>query len=257
MGRAFALALAGAGAAVAVSSRTESDLRETVRLVQDTGGRAVAVPADALDAASVERMVGETIQQLGPIDLLVNNPGIYGTAGPIAHVAPDDWWHTIEGNLRTRFLCARAVLPGMIERRRGRIVNMGSSAGTAPAPNLSAYACAYAALLRFTDTLAAEVKDAGIAVFSISPGAVQTDTVRWVTQSPTWQRWAGNLAKTFAEGRGNPPDRAAGLVVFLASGRADALSGRHVAPSIMQEIATPGHTEHILEHDLLVLRFRR
>jgi short chain dehydrogenase len=126
IGRAIALALAREGAAIAIAARSPEELGRTLAELHVIHGRAIAVRADVTDRAAVERTVADTEARLGPIDFLVNNAGSASTVGPIWEVDPDEWWREVEVNLRGPLLCARAVLPGMIARRRGRIVNMAS-----------------------------------------------------------------------------------------------------------------------------------
>src|SRR5208337_3145475 len=123
LGRATALALARAGPRVGVVARSEEQLAETVRGVREAGGEALSVVADVSDAASVERMGQEVERRLGPVDLLVNNAGTLGPLGPMWQADPGEWWHSIEVNLLGPYLCSRALLPGMIERGHGRIIN--------------------------------------------------------------------------------------------------------------------------------------
>src|SRR5258708_33512645 len=126
LGRVMAQALAAAGAAVAVVARSKVELTEISHVIDQDGGRAIAVPVDVTDRDAVERMVQDVEGKLGPVDLLVNNAGVIGPIGPIWDIDPDDWWHAINVDLRGPFLCARAVLPSMIQRRRGRIINVAS-----------------------------------------------------------------------------------------------------------------------------------
>src|SRR5579871_6629304 len=128
LGRAYALALADAGAFVAITARSEQGLAETVQQIEAQGARAVALLLDVIDADRVEQVVGQVQRQLGPIDLLVNNAGVMAPPGPDWEVDPGRWWHTFEVNVHGGFLCARAVLPGMITRRQGRIINVSSGA---------------------------------------------------------------------------------------------------------------------------------
>ena len=119
LGRAYALRLAQAGAAVAVVARSSDQLAETVRLIELEGGRALALTADVSDRAAVQGVVAEVEERLGPVDLLVNNAGVAGPTVPAWEAEPNDWWRCLEINLGGPYLCARTVLPGMIERRRG------------------------------------------------------------------------------------------------------------------------------------------
>src|SRR5258708_5450461 len=124
IGRAIALAVAAAGATVAVVDRATGD---TAAAIEAAGGRAVAKTVDVTDQRAVEQMVREVEQQFGDITLLVNNAGIATESlGPTWEVDPEWWWRTMEVNVRGQFLCARSVLPGMVRRRQGRIVNMSS-----------------------------------------------------------------------------------------------------------------------------------
>ena len=152
--------------------------------------------------------VAAAFAELGAVDLLVNNAGTMDAIGPSWEVDPDDWRRDIETSLFGAFNCSRAVLPGMIERGTGRIVNVSSGVATRAYPHASAYAAAKAALRSFTQSLAAETADHGIAVFAISPGFVWTAMTERLRDSP----WFPGLR--LAE-----PERAG------ASGRARAAAG--------------------------------
>jgi NAD(P)-dependent dehydrogenase (short-subunit alcohol dehydrogenase family) len=244
IGRAIALALAAAGAKVAVAARSLDQLDETVAIIQRQGGQAIALATDVTDQTAVERLVNETVQQLGPIDLLVNNAGVAGADGPIWESAADAWWQVIEVNLRGPFQCARAVLPGMVARRTGRIINLSSNAGTRPSAIYSAYPVSKAALLRLTDCLNEMTKGFGVSVFAISPGLVRTA----MTQDlPIW--------KDVPDSDWVPAERAGELCVFLATGKADRLSGRylHVLDDISQLV---NRADEIVANDLYALRLK-
>lgn len=146
LGRAFALALSKAGARVAVTARTADDLAETVEQVERAGGRALAIPGDVAMPDAVAHMVGAAESQLGPVDILVNNAGVVGPLGYDWEIDPDDWWRTFEINMRGSFLCARAVLPGMVTRKRGRIVNVSSGAAFNRLSQMGVYCATKAAL---------------------------------------------------------------------------------------------------------------
>jgi NAD(P)-dependent dehydrogenase (short-subunit alcohol dehydrogenase family) len=229
IGRAIALALARAGAAVAVLARSAEQLADVVAAITASGGRAIALSADVTDRAAVEAAVAEAERRLGPPDLLVNNAGVGGPVGPLAESDPDAWWRCVEVNLRGPLLCCRAVLSGMLTRRRGRVVNVASGAGTRAIPNLSAYVTAKAALIRLTENLAAEVRESGVRVFAIQPGTVRTAMAEAVLDCAEGRRRLPWLVVLFERGQDVPPERAGELVVLLASGRADALSGRFLA----------------------------
>ncbi|MDQ2998374.1 MAG: SDR family oxidoreductase, partial [Chloroflexota bacterium] len=146
IGRAIALALATAGAKVAVAARSTNQLAETVQQIEQSGGHALALTVDVADSQGVEQMVTQIEEQLGPVDLLVNNAGIGGRSGSIRATDAETWWRVLDVNVRGPFLCAQAVLPGMTTRRQGRIVNISSGASLGPWPYVSAYAISKAAL---------------------------------------------------------------------------------------------------------------
>jgi NAD(P)-dependent dehydrogenase (short-subunit alcohol dehydrogenase family) len=223
LGRAFALELASAGAAVAIVARSGDQLADTVSLIEARGGLAAAFAADVTDRAAVDQVVSRIEREVGPVDLLVNNAGVGGPPGPLWETDPDRWWYCIQVNVFGPLLFSRSVLPSMISRRRGRIINVASAAGTMAIPYLSAYVLSKTALLRFTENLAAEVREHGIGVFAISPGTVRTALTAETSESRTWLPW---LQGIFDQGRDVPPDLGARLVLLVASGRADALSGR-------------------------------
>jgi NAD(P)-dependent dehydrogenase (short-subunit alcohol dehydrogenase family) len=225
IGRAMARELAKAGSAVATVARSEDQLAETVALIEGEGGRAIAFPVDVTDQQAVERAVAETERQLGPVDLLVNNAGHGGQVGPMWNVEPDEWWRCVEVNLRGPFLCARAVLPGMIARHRGRIIITSSLAGVGPWPYVSAYAISKAAVTRLGETLAAETGAHGVSVFAVHPGPVRTAIWASLLSDEAKRYMPDMFEYASQEGSGVPPERAAELVLFLASGQADALSG--------------------------------
>ncbi len=228
LGRVYAQALAAEGAAVAVTARTASQLEETVALVAAAGGTARAYAADVADAAAVGGVVGAAARDLGPIDLLVNAAGSAEPFGPIAESDPAAWWRGVEINALGPFLTIRYVLPSMIARRRGRIVNVSSGLGTRALANVSSYSIGKTALTRLTECVALESGAAGVRVFSISPGMVRTDMNRSILGHPRSKEWFPWAHETIAAGKDTPPEASAALVLRLARGDADALSGRHV-----------------------------
>ena len=259
IGRAIAQGLAKSGSAVAVVARSGDQLAETVALIEDAGGRAMAVTADVTDEQAVQVMVSEVEDQLGPVDLLDCNAGVMGPTGPTWEVDGDEWWRCVEVNLRGPFLCSRAVLPGMVARRSGRIITTASGAGIEPWPFGAAYAIAKGAAITFSENLAAETGEHGISVFSIHPGFVRTAMTEGVAASPDDEKWCGGMFRTsLAEGYPLEcvlPERAANLVLFLASGRADALSGCYV--SVDDDVAgMVSRAEEIRQDQLHALRLR-
>jgi NAD(P)-dependent dehydrogenase (short-subunit alcohol dehydrogenase family) len=252
IGRTIAEQLAGAGAAVAVLARSEREIARTVAAIERAGGRAVARSVDVTDRPAVEEAVAWTERELGPVGLLVNNAAVATPVGPAWEVDPAAWWRTVEVNLRGPFLCARAVLPGMLRRRSGRIVNIVAVAAYTTSPFMSAYASSKAGLVCFTDDLAAETREHGVRVFAIRPGLVQTRMQEELSGSPYIQGRRTGRAPALV-----PPERAAEAVVFVASGRADALSGRFVDVTQDDLAELARRADEIARDDLLAMRLRR
>jgi NAD(P)-dependent dehydrogenase (short-subunit alcohol dehydrogenase family) len=226
IGRALAHAFAQAGAAIAAVARSVDELSETVRILTEAGHRAISIATDVTDTRAVEMVVKRAEAELGPIDLLINNAGLARSIGPVWEADPDEWWRDIETNLRGPFLCCRAVLPGMLARARGRIINLASAVALGPYPYTTAYASSKAGLLRLTDCLASELASAqaAIRVFAVSPGSVRTAMMQHLLTSDAGKKWLPQL-QNFPM---LPTDRITGLAVLLASGQADALSGRFI-----------------------------
>jgi NAD(P)-dependent dehydrogenase (short-subunit alcohol dehydrogenase family) len=246
IGREIAQALARAGAKVAVTARSRVQLDETVSLIEGLGLQSAAFVMDVTDLEQVKAGVTTIIEHFGPIDLLVNNAGVGGEGMLPWEVDVDAWWHTIEVNVRGVFLCSHAVLPGMIERQRGRIVNIGSNAGLRPTPMASAYAVSKTALLRLTDSLAVAVREHGVSVFAVSPGLVLTDMTRDVP-----------IFKDLPASEWTPIERVGELCVFLASGQADRLTGRYIHTSEDDVHDMVQRADEIVNDDLHTLRLRR
>ena len=229
IGRAISQALAAAGASVAVLARSANELAETVVLIELAGGQSRSFPVDVTDANAVRNIMAEIERSLGPIDLLVNNAATIGPIGPFWENDVDDWWRGMKVNLRGPVLCTRAVLPGMVARRRGRVISIASGAGAMPFTYFSSYVAGKTALIRLTECLAAETQPYGIAVFAMSPGTVRTAMSEHSLNSPEGRRWLPWFRRIFDEGLDVPPERPAQLVLALASGKADALSGRFIS----------------------------
>ena len=224
-GREIARALAKEGVKVAVVARSVDQLAETVSLIQSEGGQAIPVTADVTDISAVAKMVEQVERELGAVDILVNNAGRLMSIAPVWESNPDEWWRDVEVNVRSVFLCCHAVLKGMTQRKRGRIINFTSS-GMA---NVSAYDCSKVAVTRFTDTLAGEVKEHGISVFAMTVGPTHTEMMDYMIESEVGRKWLPDLADMLKD-NWQPVELAGTLAVALASGRYDALTGRWVSP---------------------------
>ena len=238
IGRRIALELASAGMRVAVSARTRSQVDETAG---EIGG--LGIEADVSRREDVERMVAETERELGPVDLLVANAGISRPEQAAWETEPAEWWHVLEVNVLGVYLCCRAVVPGMLERGHGRIVNVASGAAYLPGSTNTAYAASKAAVHRFSEVLANQLRPHGIPVFSISPGLVRTAMTN--DAFPDDAPWT-------------PPELAPRLVRALASGRLDALSGRYLHAEHDADLDDlERRADEIVANDLNAIRLRR
>ena len=256
----IAKALAAEGTKVALVARSTMPVREAAEAIQAIDGCVIAIEADITLPHAVASVVEETVRRLGPVDLLVNNAGSASALGPVWEVEPDAWWHDVTVNLRGTFLCARAVLPDMIARRQGRIINIASlfgiqnTLGIEPSPYASGYSSSKAGVLTLTRHLAAMTRAHGIGVFAVSPGWMQTALTDHMMRSEAGQRWLPEVESSYAAGRSGSPDAAVALVMYLASGQADDLSGRCIRAS-HDVVAMVRNAETIRREDRFVLRF--
>ena len=177
LGYAMTAAMSNHGHRVAITGRDEKRLKE---VANDIPG-CVAIRADVADSGQTATVIQEVNRSIGPVDVLINNAGIGGDeSGPqrLVDIDADVWWRVQETNLRGPMLYSKAVLPGMLERANGIIINIGSYIAIRPSQMATAYGTSKAALARFSDCLALEVAEQGVQVFCVSPGLVLTDMTR-------------------------------------------------------------------------------
>lgn len=210
IGRAIALRLASQGTAVVLMARKQTELEAVVREIVGNGGTAVALSADVTDADQVQAVVDEALRRFGKIDVLVNNAGITGMSSLI-NADPDDWKRIVEVNLFGTYHVCRAVAPQMMNRRGGKIINLGSDSSFIGYPLFSAYAASKHGVLGLTRSLAEELKPHNIQVNSVCPAFVDTD-----------------MTPAAFRARAIPVDAVADAVVFLASEQADWITGEAV-----------------------------
>ncbi len=222
IGRAIAEAYADAGADVAVMARDVSLLDEVAAAVRSRGRRAAVVPADVLDADAVATALATAESELGPIDILVNNAGGNSFSIPFAQMRFSGWEKTLRLNLDSVVRLTQAVVPGMVERRRGSIINISSVAGLQGAPLMSHYAAAKAALISLTQSLAIEVAYAGVRVNALAPGWIDTDLTAFLRVE---EGADAGLISRVPMGRWGRPEEIAAPAVFLASDAASFVTG--------------------------------
>lgn len=187
IGRAVAVELARTGATVALVARSGDALAESARLVRDAGGRALVVQADLGDLGQVEGAAQRIRDRLGDVDVLVNNAAVVSPLGPSTANDPAEWVRAITINLTAVASLTFALLPGMVERGRGRIVNVSSGVAVDATSMIggNAYVTSKTALEAHTLNLAAELADTGVTVNVYRPGTVDTSMQEWIrTQDP-------------------------------------------------------------------------
>lgn len=264
LGRAIALEFARAGAAVMVSARSAGEINETVELIKAAGGQAAAMPADVTKLEDLERLVAGTKAQFGAPTVLVNNAGggVEGSSGYYENIDTTALVQALHVNLIAAMTLSRLVLPDMLEQGEGRIINVASGAAMVGMPFLAPYCVAKTAVARFSEVLALEYLDRGVFAFSMSPGNVLTKLTEsiyphrhaYVANPPPGGPWKLPAGHAFEDEGWYPPERGAEMCLFMASGKADALSGRFFSPHY-DEKEMAANAERIQREQLYQLRF--
>ena len=253
IGEAIALRFAAEGAHLALAARTSADLERVAKACQEAGAKCSTHIVDV----SVREQVHDLVSSVGPVDVLVNCAGVYGPIGKLIDNDLDEWEQALRVNLLGTLYACREVLPGMIKKGRGSIINMSGGGATAPLPNFSLYAVSKAAVVRLTDTLAAELQGTGVRVNAIAPGAIDTSLQDQVLAAG--DRGGEIFARMRSmrdTGKGaTPVDVPARLAVFLASDESEGLTGRLVsAPHDPWQSWDPTRIEHIAASSWFTLR---
>ena len=212
LGRTCAIALAKAGADVVLASRSMEDLKKTAAEVNGAGAMALPIRVDILKQEDVKRMVQETLDSFGKLDILVNNSGV-GKISLLENLKVEDWDWVIDTNLKGTFLCCQAVIPHMKSRKYGRIINMASLGGIRGSKNMSVYNASKAGIIKMSEALALELVGYNITVNSICPGMILTDMNR-----PFYEKDSGKaeMAK-YPMRRPGRVEEIEGAVIYLAS----------------------------------------
>jgi NAD(P)-dependent dehydrogenase (short-subunit alcohol dehydrogenase family) len=222
IGRAISILFAQEGAQVATASRTRESIDETARLV---GGDTLALQADVADEQSVQSMVDQTLARFGRIDILINNAGV-GTTKSILEVEPEEWDRVFAVNVRGVYLSTRAVLPGMLARSDGVIINIASVLGLVGVPKRAAYCASKGAVITLTKQVATEYAEAGVRCNCICPGTVDSPWVGRLLDAnddPATARRA--LEQRHPLGRLATTDEVAHAALYLASADAAFMTG--------------------------------
>jgi 3-oxoacyl-[acyl-carrier protein] reductase len=223
IGAATCRLLAANGARVVVNGRDQARIQAVVDAIHADGGEAIGVTSDCTDLGAIERMRQQVDQDLGPVEILAAFVG-GGRArpGPVADVSVEDWWSTVDGSLTATFLTLKSFLPGMIQRGRGAIVTMASSAARLPGLGAPApYVAAKAGVVMLTRQVASEVGRHGVRVNCLAPHTILTEQIQRVAP----QEWREKMAAAIPLGRLGTPEDVALAAVFLASDNAAWITG--------------------------------
>ena len=247
------------GASVVMCARDRGlldEAGETLRGVSKEGQRIETITADVSNPDDVSRLVETTLSRLGQIDILVNNAGIYGPMDVIEAVDWAQWVKTIEINLFGSILMCRAVLPAMKARRKGKIIQLSGGGATNPLPRISAYAVSKAAVVRFAETLAEEVREYGIDVNAIAPGTLNTRLLDEVLAAGPEKAGAAFFDKAVKqkESGGSALDVGANLAAFLASDQSDGITGKLISAVWDDWAHWTDHVEELRSSDVYTLR---
>jgi NAD(P)-dependent dehydrogenase (short-subunit alcohol dehydrogenase family) len=259
LGLAIAEALVAAGASVVISGRSKSALGDAQAHLAERAGagqRVLSHAGDVSRAGDVDELVAVGVEAFAHLDIVVNNAGVYGPKGPIDEIDWLEWVRAIEINLLGSVLVARAVLPHLKRRGYGKLIQLSGGGATAPLPNLSAYAASKAAIVRFMETLAEEVRADKIDVNAIAPGALNTRLLDEVIAAGPERVGAPFYARAVEQqaSGGTPLERGASLAVYLASPQSDGITGRLIS-AVWDPWPTLGeHREALAATDVYTLR---
>jgi NAD(P)-dependent dehydrogenase (short-subunit alcohol dehydrogenase family) len=245
IGRAIALAFASEGATVVVAARTLSKLEEVAESIRSRGGRAKVIQTDISDQKQVQRMVTQTLNEYGQIDILVNNGSIVTPAANLVDMNLDDWNKVLAVNLTGTMLCSREVLKPMITRKSGSIINIGSEAGRTGYPMRIPYCVSKWGVVGFTEALAIEVGKHNIRVNCVSPGAVKGERIDNVIKvranalGISSNELMEKLKTQNSLERLVDPSEVATAALFLASEEASAITGHTLVVNCGMHIFHP------------------
>jgi NAD(P)-dependent dehydrogenase (short-subunit alcohol dehydrogenase family) len=246
IGKAISLAFANEGAAVVAAARNLSRLEEVAKDIKSRGGKAKAIRTDISDHEQVRRMVAQTIDEYGQIDILVNNAAAMDpNNADVVDMNLDNWHNTLKVNLTGTMLCSREGLKYMIPRRSGSIINVSSVSGLSGHPTQSPYCVSKWGIIGFTEVLAIEAGKHNIRVNCISPGATRSkefeNIVRGLAKRVgiSYEEMMGKIVDKNSLKRIAEPSEIAACVVFLASDDSSAITGHNLIASCGFHITTP------------------
>jgi NAD(P)-dependent dehydrogenase (short-subunit alcohol dehydrogenase family) len=258
LGLEIARAYLAAGARVLVCARDATALGRARTELESAADPASieTVAADVSEPDHVAALVAQALDRFSRVDVLVNNAGVYGPKGQIDDVVWDEWEHAIRVNLLGSVLCCRAVLPHFRANGYGKIVQLSGGGATSPLPRLSAYAASKAAVVRFAETLAEELRGTGIDVNAIAPGALNTRLLEEVLEAGP-ERVGDAFYERALEQQaagGTPLELPARLALFLASAESDGITGKLISAPWDPWAELPSHADDLAGTDVYTLR---
>ena len=227
LGRSVALAFGKEGAKVVVAARTQQEIEHVAEELRSLRKDAIAIPTDVSSEDQVSQMVKKALEAYGTIDILVNNAGARGPIAPIHEIPLAEWEQTLRVNLTAAFLCTKAVIPVMMKKKEGKILNVATT--MTPRPNLTPYMVAKAGLIHLTKQLSRELKDYNIQVNAIHPGVMDTQMQEEIRKVGAKAIGTDMFERLKEEGILHPPSEPAKLVLFLASRAADGITGEYLS----------------------------
>jgi NAD(P)-dependent dehydrogenase (short-subunit alcohol dehydrogenase family) len=259
LGQAIARAFVSAGARVAICGRDAATLSAARGELEALAGNPKLVlseVADVAEEADVQRLVARALAEFGRVDILVNNAGVYGPLGAIEEIDWPAWVRAIEINLLGSVLLCRALLPHFKKNRYGKIIQLSGGGATNPLPRISAYAASKAAIVRFAESLAEEVREYAIDVNAIAPGALNTRLLDEVLEAGPERVGENFFQRSLKqkEAGGAGLDRGAELAVFLASGASDGITGKLISAVWDPWAKFPQHANDLQKTDIYTLR---
>jgi len=228
IGRATAIIFAQAGAKLVVTARSSEALAHLVEEITAQGGQAIAHPTDISNPVEVAELYQTACHQFGQVDILVNNAALLQPMDMVWQTDPLAWQTLMAVNVNGPYFCSQVVLPAMLHRKQGWIVNVSSGAASANVAGLSAYCASKAALERFSTVLAAEVAGHGLIVTTLRPGVVESHMQHTIRNTPMEQLPQVNKWQTlYEDGNLRPPQEPALAILWLASRFAHQANGQH------------------------------
>ncbi len=222
IGRAIAVAFAEAGADVAVAARTEQDLETLAKEIEALDRRALVVPTDVTQRDSIQALIERTVEDLGGLDIMVNNAGGSNFSAPLLSLRPPGWDKIRTLNLDSVFHGTQLAAQAMVERRGGSIIQVSSVAGISGAQGLSFYSAAKGGVRLFTQAVAKELAESGVRVNSIAPGWIETPLNDWLTRDESTLAYVTSMVPM---GRIGKPEEVVGAALFLASDASSFVTG--------------------------------